>query len=86
MLDAADLAKLEAPKPQIEFAAYHHACDPDPNKDPYWFDIERAPTLKSWCGWVHHLCGKTWMGKQDVERMLTFWFKNRGVDMHTLAK
>jgi len=76
---------LRIPNPQIEFAAYHFTGDPDPDKDPYGFAVERAQTLESWCGWVHHLCEKRWMGRRDLRRMIAFWFDNRGINVHKLV-
>ena len=80
----ADLLAAVEP-PAIAFAALHHACDPDPDTDPYWISVERAESLAAWVGWTHHLCEKRWMGKHDIENMLAYWFENRGESVHAQA-
>jgi hypothetical protein len=75
-----------ADKPdEISFVAYHKECDPDAETNPYWISVERAETLEQWCGWVHHLCEKTWMSKHDIRELLGYWFENRGQDPYELA-
>jgi len=70
---------------QIAFGAYHYECVQEPDAEPYYIAVERAQTLEEWCKWVHHLTRKRWMSKGDIARMLTFWFKNRGEDVHQLV-
>ena len=71
-----------APTPNsIAFHAYHGTCDPHPQAISYWFGVERAATLEAWCGWVDHLCKKSWMNTPDIELMIEFWFRNRGDDV-----
>lgn len=77
------LSDLEEQPDQIAFDAIHQACDPNPDSDEYWFAVERAKTLEAWCHWVHHLSSKCWMGTSDIARMIKFWFKNRGEDLHS---
>ncbi len=77
------LSELEEQPDQIAFDVIHRACDPNPGSSEYWFAVERAKTLGAWCRWVHHLSSKCWMGTRDIARMLEFWFKNRGEDLHS---
>lgn len=76
--DIVGLSEFEDNPIQIAFAAVHYDCAPDPDPNPYWIAVERADTLEKWCRWVHHLTGKGWMSKDDIARMLAFWFTNRG--------
>lgn len=84
ILDAVDLLSLKPPEPQVKFLACHQVCDPKPGIESYCIHAGRAETLEAWCGWVHHLHEKTWMGKYDLGRMLNFWFVNRDINIHTL--
>lgn len=70
--------------PIVEFRAVHDDCDPVPDSEVYWIDVHRAPTLDSWCSWVHHVGEKTWLQKDDVLRMVEFWFKNRGISIYNV--
>jgi hypothetical protein len=67
---------------QIAFAAVHDDYAENAGMEPYWIAVERAATLQQWCHWVHHLTEKSWMAKDDIARMLAFWFKNRGEDIY----
>lgn len=78
-------ADLKPRRPDVEYDVLHHECDPNPDTNPYWFAVERADTLEAWCGWVHHLGEKTWMGTWDMRRMIAFWFSNRGEDIYKQA-
>jgi hypothetical protein len=66
-----------ADSPQIHIHAYHRACDPHPDKEPYWFDVARADTIEKWCSWVRQLGTKPWMNAGDLAQMVCFWFDNR---------
>jgi len=66
----------------IVFVAFHIRCDPDLDDGAYAIEVGRAPTLEAWCAWIYHLSEKTWMGKQDIAKMIHFWFSNRGDDVH----
>lgn len=78
------LGEVKLSRSQIEFAAFHHDCDPYPGTDPYRFSVESAKTLEAWTILVHHLCEKTWMSTYDIRNMLGFWFENRGQDPYQL--
>lgn len=80
--DGIGLFELEHNPIQVAFAAYHYDCASEPDPNPYWIAVERAETLQQWCHWVHHLTEKSWMAKDDIARMLAFWFKNRGEDIY----
>ncbi len=71
------------PRANVEFDVLHHNCDPYPNASPYGIDVEHASSLELWCHKVHHLAGKTWMGRFELQLMLELWFSNRGEDIHT---
>ena len=62
----------------VTFSVLHRKCDPHSESNSYWFRVESASTLAKWCSWVVHLSEKTWMSKDDIGRMIEFWFKNRG--------
>ena len=59
----------------------HHrgVCDPHPENDGYWLAVERAETPEQWLNWVEHLFEKTWMSREDMERLVAFWRSNRGM-------
>jgi hypothetical protein len=80
--DGVGLGELAHNPIQIAFGAYHYECAQKPDMEPYWIAVERAETLEAWCRWVHHLTEKSWMSKDDIARMLAFWFKNRGEDVY----
>lgn len=69
-------------KPNIKAIVFHKACDPHPESEGYWLGAERADTLADWCAWVHHLSEKTWVSREDLGRLLKFWFSNRGDDIY----
>ncbi len=70
--------------PNVKAIVYHQGeCDPYPDAgDGYWFTTDRAATLEAWCSWVDHVFEKTWMSRDDMQRFLGFWFRNRGRDIH----
>ncbi|TKD12363.1 hypothetical protein [Polyangium fumosum] len=80
--DGFSIGELERNPIQIAFGAYHFECVESADMEPYWIAVERAETLEQWCHWVHHLTEKTWMAKDDIARMLAFWFTNRGEDIY----
>jgi hypothetical protein len=40
---------------------YHRLCDPDPNEDSYWINVERIRTLPELLAWTGHLMQKRWI-------------------------
>ena len=73
------LEVLRDHKSNVDLLVYHtERCDPHPDTDGYHFDVNRAATLEHWCGWVFHLFDKTWMGRDDVQRLLAFWWDHNG--------
>lgn len=41
--------------------ALHRYCDPNPDSNDYWFDVERIRTYREVIGWTAHLMGKKWI-------------------------
>jgi hypothetical protein len=81
----AEVVADKEPTIRIGFAAYHTKCDPQPERSPYHFPATRAATLEQWCSWVLHLGDKTWFGREDILRMINYYFHNRGIDVDSLT-
>jgi hypothetical protein len=79
-------ARSDDDLPKIAFAAYHKTCDPDPETDAYWIAVERAATLTAWVWWTHHFTEKAWVSRDDLGRMMSFWFANRGVNLEEMRQ
>ena len=77
-LTAEDLANLEEPEQRIAFVVRHSRCTADREIQGYWFETDRAKTVEDWVAWFLHVSGKTWMGKEDLKRMLAFWWTHKG--------
>jgi hypothetical protein len=77
LLETADaelvMARLE---PSIEFVVRHGRCKGTDLDDAYSF--YPPDTLEEWLAWVAHVGVKGWMGKEDVLRMLSFWWTHQG--------
>jgi hypothetical protein len=71
--------------PNVGFEAYHTECDPSPGRSAYEITVKRAATLDQWCSWVLHLGDKKWMGREDILRMLAYYFDNRGIEYGALT-
>ena len=61
----------------IDFGVYHTRCDPHSDLNPY-----RIPAVAGeyWLAWVYHIAAKTWVGKWDLLRLLSFYWRHRDVD------
>lgn len=64
----------------IGFRAFHTECNPQRGEQGYFIPVEKAQSLGQWCSWVVHLREKVWMGRDDLVRMLIYYFTNRGLD------
>src|SRR5712664_2891479 len=53
MFTSADFADMPQPR-RCDIVAYHRRCDPRPNRDAYWFDVDRARGNEM-LDWVAHL-------------------------------
>jgi hypothetical protein len=62
----------------IGFSVAHRKCERNESEGPYFIDAERAPTLEAWVTWVLHMQEKAWMGRDDLMRMLGFWWSHKG--------
>jgi hypothetical protein len=71
--------------PNSGLIVYHNGeCDPHPNNEGYWLSTARATTLEAWCSWVLHIFEKTWMGKNDLSTMLSFWWTHKNEEPPSL--
>jgi hypothetical protein len=73
-----DVTDRLSPQINIAFVVRHIECTRDQDNEGYWLGADRANTLGEWAGWVIHLSEKTWMGRDDLVRMLAFWWTHRG--------
>jgi hypothetical protein len=55
---------------RAHWRAWHRTCDPRPDANTYWFDVERCDTLGKLIHWAGHLVGKTWIGDTDWSDVL----------------
>jgi hypothetical protein len=60
---------LDAPGP-VSWQALHRDCDPDPERDDYWFGVERADTLAKVMNWTAHLMEKNWLPETNWRHLL----------------
>lgn len=72
------IARLRGPK--VEFRALHAGrCEEQGGEyRPYHFFANRADTIDKWNSWLLHLCEKKWMKREDVMRMVIFWYGGHG--------
>lgn len=49
----------------VPWHAYHHGCDPHPESDTCWYDIERVNTLTKMLHRTGHLMEKRWFAYTD---------------------
>jgi hypothetical protein len=63
----------------IGFSVSHANCQRNEPEGPYLITTDRASDLDEWCSWVLHLAGKSWMGRDDLVRMLAFWWSHKGI-------
>jgi hypothetical protein len=61
----------------VDFVVLHADCR-EGETFGYQIAPSQAQTLDAWVGWALHLCEKTWFGKDELERMLRFWYRGRG--------
>ncbi|MBC8137581.1 MAG: hypothetical protein H8F28_16995 [Fibrella sp.] len=61
----------------IDFLVFHTKCDPHPNTEGYVIELSRAKSITDWVGWTLHLFQKSWMGREDLEHMLLFWWSHK---------
>lgn len=47
---------------------------------PYEIELDRIDTPEKVLGWVAHLCGKTWMDNDKIERFIDFCGSINGVN------
>jgi hypothetical protein len=78
VLTAAELVKLSPPTANNVLVIRHLRCTSDQRNQGYWFETSRAETPESWIAWAIHLGEKSWMGRQDVLHMLSFWWTHKG--------
>jgi hypothetical protein len=48
----------------------HRRCDPQPDADSYWIDLERINTWERLVHWTAHLMEKNWLASTDWQRLL----------------
>lgn len=72
-----EVATLKPPNNDIR--VYHRErCDPDRFQPPgFVIHTGQADTLEKWVWWTDHLFDKPWMGRDDLQRFLGYWWKNR---------
>ena len=60
----------------VPWEVVHRACDPNPERDDYWFSLDRCDTEARLLAWTAHLVDKTWLVWTDwaglLRRALTF--------------
>lgn len=61
----------------ISFGAYCFGCNPYADLGPY--SMPTTGRAEDWMAWVTHVHEKTWMGAEDLWRMIYYWFNNRGL-------
>lgn len=59
------LAAILAEPDAARWQALHRDCDPNLERDDYWFGVERADTLPKMLDWTAHLSGKVWLTETD---------------------
>lgn len=63
----------------VPWAAYHYDCDPFPEKDTYWFAVERCRSLADLFGWIGHLAEKEWVGHTTWMECVRSLARNGGI-------
>ena len=46
---------------EARWEVHHRECDPNPDRDDYWFDVARARTHAHLLDWTAHLMDKNWL-------------------------
>jgi hypothetical protein len=54
----------------VEWEALHSECDQYPERDDYWFGVERADRLAKLLDWSAHLMGKVWLEETNWDDLL----------------
>jgi hypothetical protein len=67
LLSGTELSELPDP---AHWRVLHRRCDPEPEDNGYWFDIERARTVRQLLGWTAHLMGKSWLEYTDWQNFI----------------
>lgn len=52
---------------EVPWHVYHKTCDPAPENEAYFWDIERSRTVAELMEWWLHLAGKNWFAHTDWE-------------------
>jgi hypothetical protein len=60
----------------VDFAAFHGECDPNPKYHPYQIPLPLSPDR--FLAWVIHLGEKSWLGGWDTRRLLRFYWSHKG--------
>jgi hypothetical protein len=63
---------------RVHWHVYHRRCDPNPERDDYWFGIERASSYAALLEWSAHLMGKKWLKHTDWDGFIYRVFAMNG--------
>jgi hypothetical protein len=66
VIDAAD----DANPPAVEMEVAHNRCSKFGDAC-YWWGLERMVTAEQALDWLEHLSDKKWMGRVDLERLIS---------------
>jgi hypothetical protein len=55
----------------VGMRSVHYTCST--YEGCYCIDLGRAANAEAWIRWCLHVSEKTWIGKWDLERLLSFW-------------
>lgn len=72
-------------QPPVTWEVLHYRCDPDPDRNDYWFAIERCRDLEDLLDWNAHLAEKQWLKHTDWFRFIQRRLAPNSIQRRTAA-
>ena len=54
----------------VPWEAFHESCDPNPDRDDYWFPVDACRSLAEFIDWSAHLSEKNWLAHTDWQKVM----------------
>jgi hypothetical protein len=72
---AETMQELARATPNVDFGCFHQECNPYAELHPYEMPV--VSSAEEWMHWCLHLAAKKWMGRNDLRRLLAFYWEGR---------